>query len=142
MNKRVFAFFVSALLICTFHSNALALAGPTINAWTYNPTPAEEQRLNKLSEQLRCVQCPNQSVADSEAPIAHDIRERILQLIRSGKNDAQIRDYFVARYGEVILYQPYIRARTYLLWFGPLILALLSSRWIYRWRKKQGLQQN
>lgn len=82
----------------------------------------EEARFHALASSLRCVMCQNESLADSQAPIAHDLRHEILELMRQGKTDAQIRDYLVARYGEFVLYKPRVEPATWLLWFGPLAL--------------------
>jgi len=88
---------------------------------------AEEQHFRALVTELRCVMCQNQSLADSNAQIAHDLRREVLELMRQGKTDAQIKDYLVARYGEFVLYKPRIEERTWLLWFGPLALLLAGG---------------
>lgn len=86
---------------------------------------AEEQRYHALAAELRCVMCQNQSLADSNAQIAQDLRHEVLQLMREGKSDAQVKQFLVARYGEFVLYRPRVAAKTWLLWFGP--LALLAA---------------
>ena len=83
---------------------------------------AEEQRFRALTEQLRCVMCQNQSLADSNALIAHDLRQQILALMRAGKSDDEIKQYLVARYTDFVLYQPEVKPMTWLLWFGPGLL--------------------
>ena len=85
---------------------------------------AEEQRFRALTEQLRCVMCQNQSLADSNAQIAVDLRREVLALMRAGKSDAQVKEFLVARYGEFVLYRPQVEASTWLLWFGPALLLL------------------
>ena len=92
----------------------------------------EEARFRSLTDELRCVMCQNQSLADSDAQIAVDLRREILQLIRDGRSDAEIREFLVARYGEFVLYRPGISPATWLLWFGPL-LVLGAGGWIV-WR--------
>ena len=87
----------------------------------------EEQRFHALVSELRCVMCQNQSLADSNAQIAHDLRREVLALMRQGKTDAEIQDYLVARYGEFVLYKPRIEATTWLLWFGPAVLLLAGG---------------
>ena len=84
----------------------------------------EEQRFHAVLAELRCVMCQNQSLADSDAQIAKDLRREVLNLIREGRNDDEIRDFLVARYGEFVLYRPRLSASTWLLWFGPLALVL------------------
>lgn len=88
---------------------------------------AEETRFHALTSTLRCVMCQNESLADSQAQIAHDLRREILELMRQGKSDAQIRDFLVARYGEFVLYKPRIEPATWLLWFGPLALFFVGG---------------
>ncbi len=87
----------------------------------------EEAHFHALASSLRCVMCQNESLADSDAPIAHDLRREILGLMRQGKSDAQIRDFLVARYGEFVLYKPRIEPATWLLWFGPLALFVVGG---------------
>jgi cytochrome c-type biogenesis protein CcmH len=84
----------------------------------------EEQRFRLLTAELRCVMCQNQSLADSNAPIAHDLRLEVLRLMRDGKSDAQIKQYLVERYTDFVLYEPEVNQRTWLLWFGPGLLVL------------------
>ena len=93
-----------------------------------DPTPlafestTEEKRFRGLIHELRCVMCQNQSLADSNAQIAHDLRREVLSLMRRGHSDAEIRDHLVARYGEFVLYRPRVGPATWLLWFGPLLV--------------------
>lgn len=86
----------------------------------------EEARFHALTAELRCVQCQNQSLADSNAQIAQDLRREVLALMHEGRSDAQIRQFLVARYGEFVLYRPRVESRTWLLWFGPLLVFLLG----------------
>jgi cytochrome c-type biogenesis protein CcmH len=92
----------------------------------------EETRFRALTDELRCVMCQNQSLADSDAQIAIDLRREILQLIRDGRSDSEIRQFLVERYGEFVLYRPEVSPATWLLWFGPL-LVLGAGGWIV-WR--------
>ncbi len=87
----------------------------------------EEARFRALATSLRCVMCQNQSLADSDAMIAHDLRRQIIAMMRDGKSDAQIRAFLVARYGEFVLYEPRVQPATWLLWFGPLALLLAGG---------------
>jgi cytochrome c-type biogenesis protein CcmH len=82
----------------------------------------EEDRFRALTEQLRCVMCQTQSLADSNALIAQDLRREVLGLMRAGKSDEQIKQFLVARYTDFVLYQPRVAPATWLLWFGPLLL--------------------
>ena len=85
---------------------------------------AEEKRFRALTEELRCVMCQNQSLADSNAMIAHDLRVEILRLMHEGKSDQQIKQYLVERYTDFVLYKPEVKPMTWLLWFGPGLLIL------------------
>lgn len=89
--------------------------------------PAEEARFRALAAELRCVMCQNQSLADSNAPIAHDLRLEVLRLMRDGKSDAQIKQYLVARYTDFVLYRPQVTPTTWLLWFGPALGILVGA---------------
>ena len=90
-------------------------------------SPAEEMRFKALAAELRCVMCQNQSIADSNAPIAHDLRLEVLRLMREGQSDAEIKQYLVERYSEFVLYEPPLRKGTWLLWAGPFLLLLAGA---------------
>src|SRR4249919_3567212 len=106
------------LLLTTF-----ALIASAMEPMDYRDA-AEEQRFRALTEELRCVMCQNQSLADSNAMIAHDLRLEILRLMRAGRTDAQIKQYLVERYSDFVLYKPEVRPMTWLLWFGPGLLLI------------------
>lgn len=99
---------------------------------------AEEQHFHALTSELRCVMCQNQSLADSNAQIAHDLRREVLTLMREGRSDEDIREFLVARYGEFVLYRPRMSARTWLLWLGPLLFALVGGVVILRIVRARG----
>ena len=84
----------------------------------------EEARFHALAAELRCVMCQNQSLADSNALIALSLRREVLDLMRAGQSDAQIKDFLVQRYGEFVLYKPRVEGRTWLLWLGPALILL------------------
>ena len=88
---------------------------------------AEEKRFHALVSELRCVMCQNQSLADSNAAIAQDLRLEVLDLMRQGKTDAEVKHYLVARYGEFVLYRPRVEPTTWLLWFGPAVVLLVGG---------------
>ena len=88
---------------------------------------AEEKRFQSLVARLRCVMCQNQSLADSNAQIAHDLRSEVLALMRSGRTDAQVEDFLVERYGEFVLYRPRLQGRHWLLWLAPGLLLLVGG---------------
>ena len=82
------------------------------------------RRAAALAEQLRCLVCQNQSIAESNAELAVDLRREISEQIRAGRSDQDIIDFMVARYGDVVLYRPPVKPHTWLLWFGPALLAV------------------
>ena len=88
---------------------------------------AEEARFRALAAELRCVMCQNQSLADSNAQIAYDLRREVLELMRQGKSNAEVKDFLVARYGEFVLYRPRVAGKTWLLWLGPIVLLLVGG---------------
>lgn len=90
------------------------------------PDPVLESRARALSKTLRCMVCQNQSIDDSEAPLARDLRVIVRERIKAGDNDSQIRDFLVARYGEFVLLEPRLSVHTILLWAVP-CLVLLSG---------------
>ena len=111
----------------------LLVALPTLAQVRSDPAPlqfqdaAEEARFHALAAELRCVMCQNQSLADSNAQIAYDLRAEVLQLMREGRTDAQIKQFLVQRYGEFVLYRPQVESGTWLLWFGPALLVLVGG---------------
>lgn len=111
----------------------LALAAPLAAQPANDPVPlqfndaTEEARFHALAAELRCVMCQNQSLAESNAQIAHDLRREVLALMRQGKNDHEIKQFLVARYGEFVLYRPQVESKTWLLWFGPALVLLAGG---------------
>lgn len=89
-------------------------------------SPEEELRFERLTHELRCPKCQNQSLADSNAPIAQDLRKRTYELVREGRSDDEIVVYLKARYGEFITYRPSFNLLTAFLWAGPFLLLLTA----------------
>jgi cytochrome c-type biogenesis protein CcmH len=114
---------------------AVALLLPTI-ACAIDALPfkdrAEEQRFQNLTRQLRCLVCQNESLADSSADLAKDLREEVFEQMREGKSDAEIKNYLTARYSDFVLYNPPLRGSTILLWFGPLLVLLIGAFVVFR----------
>jgi len=88
--------------------------------------PQLEIQVHRLSTELRCLVCQNQTLADSDAPLAEDLRVEIREMAAKGKSDQEIIDYLVARYGDFVLYRPPVKATTVLLWAGPFLLLLIG----------------
>lgn len=106
----------------------LCLAGSAhaaIDAYEFK-TEAERERYRTLVEELRCPKCQNQNIADSNAPIAMDLRREIYHKVEQGQSNEQIVDYLVARYGDFVRYKPPVNAKTVVLWYGPFALLALG----------------
>jgi cytochrome c-type biogenesis protein CcmH len=97
----------------------------------------QEQRFRVLVEEFRCPKCQNQNLADSNAPLAKDLRNIIYQKVKANESDAAIADFLQQRYGDFVLYRPPLKASTVLLWFGPalVLLAVLFAIWSW-WRHR------
>jgi len=123
---------LSVLLLCAVTPLALAReAQPT------GDDPAVEQRLHKLSQELRCLVCQNETLADSRADLAEDLRREIREQIKAGKSDKEIIEFLTARYGQFILYRPQVTPTTYLLWFGPFVLLLAGLFLLFTYIKQR-----
>lgn len=107
------------------------------NAQPVTDEAVVEQRLHKLSQELRCLQCRNQTLAESPAGLAEDLRREIRVQIRAGKSDQEILAFLTQRYGDFILYRPRVTASTYLLWFGPFVLLLAGLFLLFRYIKQR-----
>lgn len=90
-------------------------------------TPAQEARYRALLKELRCPKCQNQALADSDAPLAKDLRAEIVRQLKDGRTDEEIRQFLVARYNDFVLYKPPVQANTVLLWAGPFALLLIGA---------------
>lgn len=99
-------------------------------------TPEQEQRYKDLTEQLRCLVCQNQSLADSHAELAQDLRDEVYQMIMQGQDNEEIVDFLVTRYGDFVLYNPPFKKGTLLLWAGPFVLLLGALLVIYRFARR------
>ena len=113
------------LALATFSA---AAAQPATDATPLKFTSAsEEKRFNALVTELRCVMCQNNSLAESNAQIAVDLRREVLELMRQGKSNSEIKQFLVERYGEFVLYRPQVESKTWLLWFGPALVLLAGG---------------
>src|SRR5258706_14307689 len=100
--------------------------------------PALEKRVRDLSSELRCLVCQNQTLADSNAPLAVDLRNQVREQLKSGKSERDVIDFLVARYGDFVLYRPPFKASTVLLWVGPfLLLAVGLTLLVWRVRRRR-----
>ncbi len=133
MHRQLLASMLLAMLCCfgAFAAQPVHDARPLAFA-----NAGEEARFHALAAQLRCVQCQNQSLADSNAQIAQDLRREVLELMQQGHDDTQIKQFLVARYGDFVLYQPPLQPGTWLLWGGPLLFLLAGG--VVVWRVVRG----
>ncbi len=114
-------FLAAALLGLVISSSALA----AIDTYEFRDE-AERERYRTLTEELRCPKCQNQNIADSNAPIAMDLRREIFRMLEEGQNNDQIVDFLVDRYGDFVRYNPPVNAKTLVLWYGPVALLVLG----------------
>jgi cytochrome c-type biogenesis protein CcmH len=121
----------------------VALCAGTAHA--IDPLPfkdrAEEVRFQNLTKQLRCLVCQNQDLADSDADLAKDLRKQVFDMMQSGKSDAEIKQYLVARYNDFVLYDPPLKPGTWLLWFTPLALVLAGAFAVATILRRRAAQQ-
>ena len=117
--KMVYRFLFFGLVLRT--NNAYANNNPI----TFNNKNLE-QRYYSLIEEIRCLVCQNQSLADSDAPLAQDLRNEIYKMIHSKKSNNQITNYLVERYGDFVLYRPPLKKNTWFLWFGPFLFLAIA----------------
>lgn len=132
---------------------AFLLMGLSLSAAAIKPLPfddpAKEARYEALLMELRCMVCQNQSLATSNSDLAADMRAVVHRMIIAGKSNEEIKQFLVARYGEFVLYQPPVEPKTWLLWFGPALLAIIGLIALLvavrsRWRRAAptGLENN
>lgn len=121
--------------LCLLAALMLALAAPaSLRAAEAAPSadnPELEARVQRVAEDLRCLVCQNQTIADSNAELAKDLRREVREMLARGNSEREVRAFMVARYGDFILYRPPLQASTLLLWAGPFVL-LAAALWIHR----------
>jgi cytochrome c-type biogenesis protein CcmH len=104
----------------------LAVAVHAADAPLTAAEPELEKQMLRISAELRCLVCQNQTIADSNADLAVDLRNQVRDMLRQGQSEKQIIDYMTARYGDFVLYRPPIKGSTFLLWFGPTVLMVVG----------------
>ena len=120
MAKRFLQALLAALMACSLGAAWASEAAPA------SADPALEARMMAISSELRCLVCQNQTIADSHAELAVDLRTQVREMLQAGKTNEQITDYMVARYGDFVLYRPPFKAMTALLWIGPAAMVLIG----------------
>ena len=118
--------FISPLLLLAMLAPAFAREAAPAAA-----DPVAEARLMALSSELRCLVCQNQTIADSNAELAVDLRNEIREKIQSGMSDAEIKEFMVTRYGDFVLYRPPVKNTTLVLWVGPFLLLAVGGGVLY-----------
>jgi cytochrome c-type biogenesis protein CcmH len=117
----------------------LGLAAQTKEAAPAAADPALEARVQRISIELRCLVCQNQTIADSDADLAVDLRRQVREMLQQGKSEPEILEFMTARYGDFVLYRPPVKSSTYLLWYGPMTMAVLGIAillWVLRRRNR------
>jgi cytochrome c-type biogenesis protein CcmH len=122
---------IRVLLVCLLWV-AGATAVHAIDQELAFPDPAMNQRYLNLIREIRCPLCLNESIADSTAPVAADLRREVRRLMGEGKSDDQIKDFLSARYGDFVLYRPRVNEATWALWAGPFVFLVIGG--IVFWR--------
>jgi len=107
----------------------LAFAGPSLAIDTEDAfdDPVLQHRYEAINRELRCLVCQNQTIADSNATLAQDLRREVRDMIAAGKTDNEIRDFMIERYGDFVLYRPRMTAQNFLLWAAPVLLLLIAA---------------
>ena len=103
--------------------------------------PALEKRVATLAQELRCLVCQNQTIADSNAPLAVDLRNQIREQAAAGRSDKDILDFMVARYGDFVLYRPPLKASTLVLWAGPFLFLILGAGLLIRFLRSRRMPE-
>lgn len=119
--KSIKAVLAASVMIFSLTANAVSMTDFQFADET------EEQHFKSLIAEIRCLVCQNQSLADSDASLATDLRREIFELMKAGKSDQEIIEFLVARYGDFVLYKPPLKPETYPLWFGPFVLLLAAG---------------
>ncbi len=146
MNKskracKLFPVFLFSMVLLS----ALAFMSSAVMAVPYETyefdSPEAEKMFHTINEELRCVVCQNQNIAESNAKLAQDLRKKVYSMIQEGKSEKDITDFMVQRYGEFVLYDPPFEAKTWLLWFGPGIAFFLLLMFAVRYMKTQSTKK-
>ena len=124
-----------ATLLLAFAGTALAI--DTEKAFD---DPALQERYEHINRELRCLVCQNQTIADSNATLAQDLRREVREMIAAGKSDDDIREFMIERYGDFVLYRPRMTGATFLLWATPVLLLLLGTFIGIRYVRRQAAQ--
>ncbi|MGB5442421.1 MAG: cytochrome c-type biogenesis protein [Gammaproteobacteria bacterium] len=131
--KRLFS---ALMLVWLLLGTTPLSATSTLESFTF-ATASEEQHFRDLLAELRCLVCQNQSLADSDAELAHDLRAEVYSMVQQGQSDAQIIDFLVERYSDFVLYNPPLKLANWLIWFGPFVLLAIATLLLLRALRRQ-----
>ena len=131
--KRIFP---ALLAVWLLFGTAPVLATATLEAFKF-ATEAEREHFKGLISELRCLVCQNQSLADSDAELAHDLRSEVYEMVQAGRSDEEIIEFLVNRYSDFVLYNPPMKPSTYLIWFGPFVLLAIAALLLVRALRRQ-----
>ena len=126
----------SILILSMVLSFTMSVVAAPIETFKFD-SPETEKVFHKLSEELRCLVCQNQNIAESNAELAQDLRLEIYTMLQKGQTEDEIVDFLVERYGDYVLYRPPFKPMTWLLWFGPLMIFVLGIFYAIRFMKSQ-----
>ena len=115
----------------------LSIAVSTLKAEPITVSPHYEDRYSSLLNELRCLVCQNQTIAESDADLAKDLRLEVKKMLEQGATDSEIIDFMANRYGDFVLYKPLVKPKTYLLWFGPFLILAFVLLFLFFVIKKQ-----
>lgn len=138
MAKSLLSLLAGGLAMVLMASASLAMA-----AAPAKPDPLLDEHVNRLTAELRCLVCQNQTIADSQADLAMQLKREVRQQLAGGASDQQVRDFMVQRYGDFVLYRPPVNKATFLLWAAPVLLLLLgASLLLVHWRERRAAFQD
>ena len=132
--------FISKLVLLIVVSFSLSAAAAPIETFQFDSLETEKV-FHKLSEEIRCLVCQNQNIAESNADLAKDLRLEIYTMLSEGKTEDEIVDFMVDRYGDYVLYRPPFKPMTWLLWFGPVIVFFIGMIFVVRFMKSQNMSK-
>ena len=112
------------ILVLATAASVTAVTAHADVATPVSANPALEERVTALTKELRCLVCQNQTIADSHADLAIDLKNQVREMLAKGMTNKEVIDYMVQRYGDFVLYRPPVKSTTWLLWFGPFLLML------------------
>lgn len=138
MMRDVVMLFMSVVGAFALNTTVLTSVWAAVDPVTFESDPALDQRYTSLTQTLRCPKCQNQSIGGSDAPIATDMRRKVEDMLRDGQTNKEIEDYMIQRYGDYVTYNPPLKSRTYVLWFGPpvFLFVIAVSFWLAFFRRR------